>query len=125
MSNYLLFSASAAFSFGMWIAKEMGGSSGTAVESVLLFLYRISCTIVSFIVVVMLNETYPAQVRNLAIFFNISFGRAATLLVPFVNSFCEATHIPFLILLSIASLLGTFTTCFTVETLGIPPPEMI
>jgi predicted membrane channel-forming protein YqfA (hemolysin III family) len=92
---------------------------------VLLFFYRISCTIASFIVVVMLNETYPAQVRNLAIFVNISFGRSSTLLVPFVPAFCAATHIPFLLMLAGVSMLGAGVTCFATETHGIPPPEMI
>jgi hypothetical protein len=112
-SSYLLFTSSAVFAVGMWVAQELGEDHGSPVQSVLLFFYRICCTIVSFIVVVMLNETYPAQVRNLAIFVNISFARSATLLVPFVVSFCKVTHIPFLLLLSGSSLIGTFATCFT------------
>lgn len=127
MSSYLLFTCSAVFAVGMWLVKDLaeGEGASTAASVVLLFLYRICCTIVSFIVVVMLNETYPAQVRNLAIFVNISFGRSATLLVPFVVSFCETTRIPFLLLLAAVSLLGTATTCATTETQGVPPPEMI
>lgn len=82
-------------------------------------------TVASFIVVVILNETYPAQVRNLAIFVNISFGRSSTLLVPFVPAFCATTHIPFLLLLACVSMIGTGTTCFANETFDIPPPEMI
>jgi hypothetical protein len=93
--------------------------------NVMLLIYRMSCTIVTFIVAVMINETYPAQVRNLTIFVNNLFGRCSILLVPFVASFCQTTHIPFLLLLAGSSLIGSFTTCFTNETLGIPPPEMI
>jgi hypothetical protein len=99
----------------MYLTEEITHHSptGNLIQSILLFFYRISCTIASFIVVVMLNETYPAQVRNLAIFFNISMGRSSTLLVPFVVSFCNATHIPFLILLALCSLIGAGATCFT------------
>lgn len=126
-NNYLLFGLSAVFAVGMYLAQEISNHSqtGKVIQSVVLFFYRISCTIASFIVVVMLNETYPAQIRNLAIFVNISFGRASTLFVPFVVSFCSVTHTPFLLLLAICSLSGAGITCFTNETFGIPPPEMI
>ena len=124
---YLLFGMSAMFAVGMYLSQVLSNHSqaGQVIQSVLLFFYRISCTIASFIVVVMLNETYRAQVRNLAIFVNISFGRASTLFVPFVVSFCSVTHIPFLLLLAICSLSGSGMACFANETFGTPPPEMI
>jgi hypothetical protein len=125
MSGYLLCSSAAVFALAMWVVQEFEGGEGSLADTVLLFLYRICCTIATFIVVVMLNETYPSQVRNLAIFVNISFGRSSTLLVPFVPAFCEATHIPFLLLLAGSSLLGMAAIGCTSETQGIPPPEMI
>lgn len=123
-NSYLLFGCSAVFAVAMYLSQELSNHSqaGQVIQSIFLFFYRISCTIASFIVVVMLNETYPAQIRNLAIFVNISFGRASTLFVPFVVSFCSVTHIPFLLLMAICSLAGAGITCFAKESFGTPPP---
>jgi hypothetical protein len=94
-------------------------------QTLLTFGNKISTTLLSFFVIVSMNESYPSQVRNLISVTTSFVGRAAVLLDPFIIPLCNAIHIPFFILLAIMSALGLGLTYFTKETFGIPPPEMI
>lgn len=76
-------------------------------------------------VILISNEFYPAQVRNLGTVTVTTIGRSSILLVPFVSQFCTMIHLNFFLLLSILAVLGMIVTYFMAETFGIPAPEMI
>lgn len=76
-------------------------------------------------VILISNEFYPAQVRNLGTVTVTTIGRSSILLVPFVLAFCRTINISFFVLLAIFSALGMVVTYFMAETFGVPAPEMI
>ncbi len=58
----------------------------------------------------------------MAVFANISMGRTATLIVPFLVGICNSIHLPFMLMLMISSVIGAVAVIPTKETFGIPPP---
>lgn len=126
MANYLLFSITFIFAVGIYLSQALcNNCENNIVQSVFNFGYRITTSILSFMVILISNEFYPAQVRNLGTVTVTTIGRSSILLVPFVLAFCRVINISFFVLLAIVSILGMVVTYFMAETFGVPAPEMI
>ena len=125
-ANYILFSATLFFAIGIYLSETLcHNCENNIVQTIFNFGYRVTSSALSFMVILISNEFYPAQVRNLGAVTVTTIGRSSILLVPFVAQFCTMIHLNFFILLCILAILGMIVTYFMAETFGIPAPEMI
>ncbi len=125
-ANYILFTATLIFAIGLYLSQELcHNCENNIVQTIFNFGYRVTTSVLSFMVILISNEFYPAQVRNLGTVTVTTIGRSSILLVPFIVNFCNLIHLDFFLLLCILAVLGMIVTYFMVETFGIPAPEMI
>ena len=69
------------------------------------------------------NESFPAQVRHIAIYGVAVIASLSRLPIPYLNDLKEALHIPFMLIFTVALVIGSILSFFIRETFGIPPEK--